>query len=203
MDRRVKISTVGALFAALTGSTLLATPAFATEDKPVYVVAANSAATVNQILASGDSIAGAAKWQGIPDGMGAIKNPNGTISVFVNHELATSDPFVAKTERAYGGYGSTISKVTTNAAGTTVTKTEDAIKKVAFFDYEAGIHGTDAVAPAGAPDVDSYGSPNHTININRFCAATLVETGGLSVASTGYGGKTQTVKTLITARYWV
>ena len=31
MDRRVKISTVGALFAALTGSTLLATPAFALE----------------------------------------------------------------------------------------------------------------------------------------------------------------------------
>jgi hypothetical protein len=203
MDRRVKISTVGALFAALTGSTLLATPAFALEPKPVYVVAANSAATVTQILASGDSVAGSAKWQGIPDGMGAVKNPNGTISVFVNHELATSDPFVAKTERAYGGYGATISKVTTNAAGTAVTKVEDAIKKVAFFDYEAGTHGSEAVAPVGAPDADSYGSPNHTSNLNRFCAATLVETGGLSVASTGYVGKTQTVKTLITAQYWV
>lgn len=203
MDRRVKISTVGALFAALTGSTLLATPAFALEPKPVYVVSANAAATVNQILASGDSIAGAAKWQGIPDGMGAIKNPNGTVSVFVNHELATSDPFVAKTERAYGGYGATISKVTTNAAGTAVTKTEDAIKKVSFFDYETSTHGTDAVAPAGAPDADSYGSPNHTTNLNRFCAATLVETGGLSYASTGYVGKKLTVKTLITARYWV
>jgi hypothetical protein len=203
MDRRVKISTVGALFVALTGSTLLATPAFALEPKPVYVVADNSAATVTQILASGDSVAGSAKWQGIPDGMGAIKNPNGTVSVFVNHELATSDPFVANTERAYGGYGTTISKVTTNAAGTAVTKVEDAIKKVAFFDYEAGTHGEDTVAPAGAPDFDSYGSPNHTINMNRFCAATLVETGGLSVASTGYVAKTQTVKTLITARYWV
>lgn len=198
MDRRVKISTVGALFAAL-----LATPAFAAEDKPVYVVSANGAATVNQILASGDSIAGAAKWQGIPDGMGAIKNPNGTVSVFVNHELATSDPFVAKTERAYGGYGSTISKVTTNAAGTAVTKTEDAIKKVSFFDYESGVHGAGTTAPAGAPDADSYGSPNHTTNLNRFCAATLVETGGLSYASTGYVGKKLTVKTLITARYWV
>jgi hypothetical protein len=203
MDRRVKISTVGALFAALTGSTLLATPAFALEPKPVYVVSANDAATVNQILASGDSIAGAAMWQGIPDGMGAIKNPNGTVSVFVNHELATSDPFVAKTERAYGGYGTTISKVTTNAAGTTVTKTEDAIKKVTFFDYEASKYGADTVAPAGAPDADSYGSPNHTINLNRFCAATLVETGGLSYATTGYVGKKLTVKTLITARYWV
>ena len=203
MDRRVKISTVGALFAALTGSTLAATPAFALEPKPVYVVTANDAATVNQILASGDSLGGSAKWQGIPDGMGAVKNPNGTVSVFVNHELATSDPFVAKTERAYGGYGSTISKVTTNAAGTAVTKIEDAIKKVAFYDYSQGTLGTDAVAPAGAPDVDSYGSPNHTTNINRFCAATLVESGGMSYATTGYVGKTQTVKTLINARYWV
>ena len=201
MDRRVKISTVGALFAALTGSTLLATPAGAAEGKPTYVVSSNSAATVNQILASGDGKS--AMWQGIPDGMGAVKNPNGSVSVFVNHELATSDPFVAKTERAYGGYGATISKVTTDKTGARVTKIEDAIKKVSFFDYQAGTHGTDAVAPDGAPDTDQYGSPNHTININRFCAATLVGTRGLSHTSTGYVGKTQKIQTLITARYWV
>ena len=97
MDRRVKISTVGALFAALTGSTLLATPANALEPKPVYVVTANSAATVNQILASGDTVGKSAMWQGIPDGMGAVKNPNGTVSVFLNHELATRDPFLSLT----------------------------------------------------------------------------------------------------------
>jgi hypothetical protein len=200
MDRRVKISTVGALFAALTGSTLLATPANALEPKPVYVVTANSAATVNQILASGDSVAGSAMWQGIPDGMGAVKNPNGTVSVFVNHELATSDPFVAKTERAYGGYGSTISKVTTNSAGTAVTKIEDAIKKVSFYDYQANVHGTDAVAPDGAPDQDQYGSPNHTININRFCAATLVPTEALAVYRNEYQKKTVETKRTVNVR---
>lgn len=201
MDRRVKISTVGALFAALTGSTLLATPANALEPKPVYVVTANSAATVNQILASGDTAGGSAMWQGIPDGMGAVKNPNGTVSVFVNHELATSDPFVAKTERAWGGYGTTISKVTTNSAGTAVTKIEDAIKKVTFFDYQAGTHGTDAVAPDGAPDADQYGSPNHTINLNRFCAATLVPVAALSAYRAEYQVKDVTSKRKVTGRF--
>ena len=203
MDRRVKISTVGALFAALTGSTLLATPANALEPKPVYVVTANSAATVNQILASGDTVGGSAMWQGIPDGMGAVKNPNGTVSVFVNHELATSDPFVAATERAYGGYGTTISKVTTNSAGTAVTKIEDAIKKVSFFDYQAGTHGTDAVAPDGAPDQDSYGSPNHTINMNRFCAATLVPVSSLSAKRSEYQTKKVNVNRKVNVRYVV
>ncbi len=203
MDRRVKISTVGALFAALTGSTLLATPANALEPKPVYVVTANSAATVNQILASGDTAGGSAMWQGIPDGMGAVKNPNGTVSVFVNHELATSDPFVAATERAYGGYGTTISKVTTNSAGTAVTKIEDAIKKVSFFDYQAGTHGTDAVAPDGAPDTDQYGSPNHTINMNRFCAATLVPVSSLSAKRSEYQTKKVNVKRNVNVRYVV
>jgi len=203
MDRRVKISTVGALFVALTGSTLLATPAFAAEDKPVYVVSTNSAATVSQILTTGDSVAGSAKWQGIPDGMGAIKNPDGTVSVFVNHELSANDPFVAKTERAYGGYGSTISKVTTNAAGTSVTKIESAIKKVSFYDYQAGVFGTDAVGPDGAPDADAFATPNHSSALNRFCSATLVAAGGLSSTAKQYVGKTVTVKTLITARYWV
>jgi hypothetical protein len=201
MDRRVKISTVGALFAALTGSTLAATPAFALEPKPAYVVSTNSAATVNQILASGDTVGKSAMWQGIPDGMGAVKNPNGTVSVFVNHELATSDPFVAATERAYGGYGTTISKVTTNSAGTAVTKIEDAIKKVSFYDYQEGVHGSDAVAPDGAPDTDQYGSPNHTINMNRFCAATLVPVAALSAYRAEFQAKQVTSKRKATGRY--
>lgn len=203
MDRRVKISTVGALFAALTGSTLLATPANALEPKPVYIVTANSAATVNQILASGDTVGKSAMWQGIPDGMGAVKNPNGTVSVFINHELATSDPFVASTERAWGGYGTTISKVTTNSAGTAVTKIEDAIKKVSFFDYQAGTHGTDAGAPDGAPDTDQYGSPNHTINMNRFCAATLVPVSSLSAKRSEYQTKKVNVERKVNVRYVV
>lgn len=203
MDRRVKISTVGALFAALTGSTLLATPAGAAEGKPTYVVTANSAATVTQILASGDTVGGSAMWQGIPDGMGAVKNPNGTVSVFVNHELATSDSFVSATERAWGGYGTTISKVTTNSAGTAVTKIEDAIKKVSFYDYQANVHGTDAVAPVGAPDADSYGSPNHTINMNRFCAATLVPVSSLSAKRSEYQKKTVSAMRKVNVRYVV
>ena len=201
MDRRVKISTVGALFAALAGSTLAGSPAFALEPKPVYVASTNAAATVNQILASGDSVAGSDKWQGIPDGMGAVKNPDGTVSVFVNHELSANDPFVGKLERAYGGYGSTISKVTTNAAGTAVTKIESAIKKVSYYDYEAGVNGDTPGAPNGAPDADSYSTPNHSTALNRFCSATLVDVSSLSTARSEYYKKTKTVVRKVNVRY--
>jgi len=201
MDRRVKISTVGALFAALAGSTLAGSPAIAGETKPVYVASTNAAATVNQILASGDSVAGSAQWQGIPDGMGALKNKNGTVSVFVNHELSASDPFVGKLERPYGGYGATISKVTTNAAGTAVTKIESAIKKATYFDYEAGVYGETPGAPDGAPDADSYGVPNHSTALNRFCSATLVDVSSLSATRIGYKTKNVTETRKVNVRY--
>jgi hypothetical protein len=201
MDRRVKISTVGALFAALAGSTLAGSPAFALEPKPVYVASSNAAATVNQILASGDSVAGSALWQGIPDGMGAVKNPNGTVSVFVNHELSASDPFTGKLERAYGGYGATISKVTTNAAGTAVTKIESAIKKVSYFDYQEGVHSDSPVGPDGAPDADAYGTPNHSTALNRFCSATLVDVASLSAARSEFETKTKTEVRKVNVRY--
>ena len=201
MDRRVKISTVGALFAALAGSTLAGSPAFALEPKPVYVAATNSAATVNQILASGDSVAGSDKWQGIPDGMGGLKNKNGTVTVFVNHELSANDPFVGKTERPYGGYGATISKVVVNPAGTRVGKIEPAIKKVTYFDYESGTFGDTPGEPDGAPDADSYGTPNHSTALNRFCSATLIDAKGLRSDSLEFQSKMFTVTQKVNVRY--
>ena len=201
MDRRLKISTVGALLAALTGSTLAMTPAFALEPKPVYVESKNAAATVSQILASGDTVAGSALWQGIPDGMGGVKNSDGTVSVFVNHELAASDPFVGKLERPYGGYGATISKVTTNSDGTQVTKIEPAINKVSYFDYQAGIHSDTPEPPNGSPDLDSNGTPNHSTALNRFCSATLIARSGLSTKTSEYVSKVFTVKRKVNVRY--
>ena len=201
MDRRVKISTVGALFAALAGSTLAGTPAFALEPKPVYVASTNTAATVNQILASGDSVAGSDKWQGIPDGMGGLKNKNGTVTVFVNHELSANDPFVGKLERSYGGYGSTISKVVVNPSGTRVGKIESAIKKVTYFDYEAGVFGDTPGAPDGAPDADSFSTPNHSTALNRFCSATLIDAKGLRSDSVEYQGKMFKVNAKVNVRY--
>ena len=201
MDRRVKISTVGALFAALSGSTLLATPANALEPKPVYVSSSTSAATVTQILASGDKVGTSSEWQGVPDGMGGVKNSNGTVSVFVTHELSASDPFVAKTERPYGGFGATISKVTVNKAGTKVSKVENAINKVSWFDYSEGAYSNSPVGPVDAADADSFGTPTHSTALNRFCSATMVAANGFRSDSLEYEHKTFKVKQIVNVRY--
>ena len=201
MDRRLRNTTTGALFLALVSGTLGYGAVNASETKPVYVATTTSAATVTQILASGDKVGSSSQWQGIPDGMGGVKNANGTVSVFVNHELSASDAFTGKTEREYGGFGATISKVTVNKTGTAVTKIENAIKKVSWFDYSEGKFADSPVAPVDAPDADSYGTPNHSTALNRFCSATLIEAGGLRSDSVEFQSKMFTVSQKVNVRY--
>src|SRR5262249_40026280 len=50
-----------------------------------YVVPANPAVDVRSILTTGDSV-GTYRMAGIPDGLGAFDNGNGTFTVLMNHE---------------------------------------------------------------------------------------------------------------------
>ena len=202
MDRRLKTSTAGALFLALACGTLGVSPVSATDSKPVYVGGTvGDKAVVNQILASGDVVDSSSPWQGVPDGMGGVKNTDGTVSVFVNHELSASDAFTAKTERPYGGWGSTISKVTVNADGSEVTKIENAIDSVSWYDYESGTYGDTPGAPEDAPVPAATEPPTHTVALNRFCSATLIAKGGLSTTAADYVSKVITVKKKVNVRY--
>ena len=201
MDRRLKTSTSGALLLALACGAFVAGPVGADETKPVYVTGTTAAVDVNQILASGDSVDGSSPWQGIPDGMGGVKNDDGSVSVFVNHELSASDAFTAKTERPYGGWGATISKVTVNADGSEVTKIESAIDSVSWYDYESGTYGDTPGGPVDAPAADSYGTPNHSVALNRFCSATLVASGDLATRTGDYVSKVVKVKKKVNVRY--
>ena len=194
MDRRLKKVAASSLALALGCSVFGATSAQAMVDAPVYMVKVDQNITLSQLLLSGDVKAGKT-WQGIPDGMGGVKNKDGSISVFVNHELSSADAFVAKTEQSYGSFGSTISKVTVNGTATTVSKIEDAIKKVSYYDYEDGTFGANPGAPEDAEGTDSYGSPLHTASINRLCSATMI-TGDLATSVNEYVTRkvTKTVK---------
>ena len=184
MDRHLKKVAASSLALALGCSVFSATSAFAVVAKPEYIVKVDQEITLSQLLLSGDKVTGKT-WQGIPDGMGGVKNKDGSISVFVNHELASSDPFVAKTEHSYGGFGSTISKVTVDGTATTVSKIEDAIKKVSYYNYEDATFGDDPGAPEDAAGTDSFGSPLHAAAINRLCSATMV-TGDLATSINEY-----------------
>src|SRR5262245_1689837 len=63
-----------------------------------YVLPVNSAVTIQSIITVGDSIGGY-RMVGIPDGLGAFDNGNGTFTVLMNHEL----PNTSGVTRTHGG----------------------------------------------------------------------------------------------------
>jgi hypothetical protein len=128
-------------------------------------------------LTSGDKV-GNTTFAGTPDGMGAYKNADGTVSILVNHELAANDEFVARTTRAFGGYGSFVSKVTYDPTANKVTKIEEAIQNVSWYNYDNATYGDTPVGPDGAP-AETSGSPTHSAVINRLCSAYLAPAGDL------------------------
>jgi hypothetical protein len=85
---RKKLVAVSAAVSAIA----LAPTAFAATP-PQYVVSANSAATISVLATSGDIIGGQI-LRGTPDGMGVLKNSDGTITILSNHEMSLSDKTV-------------------------------------------------------------------------------------------------------------
>jgi hypothetical protein len=166
---------------ALTFSLILAlnTPSAYANAKPIYMKSSNTGAvTITPILTTGDSD-GKITFAGTPDGMGAYPNPDGTVTLLVNHEFAISDEVVARTVRAYGGFGAFVSKVTYNPTSKIVSKVEEAIKEISWFDYDTGLYGDSPNGPAAALGTDSFGTPNHSNALNRFCSGYLAPAGSL------------------------
>jgi len=178
------------LTAAVTAVAMIGTAGSAiAADQPIYVEISNTAAgTLTQFLTAGDVIGGKTVM-GVPDGMGAYKNKDGTITLLSNHEISagaylsggqTSDDFASRTERAYGGAGAQVSKYTIKPSTMQVTKVEEGIKKVMWYDYNTGKYGSTPTAPAGQTnDYDAQGIPVHDNILNRLCSAYLAPAGSL------------------------
>ena len=185
-----------------------AVQAATTATTPQYVVTANAAAaTVTPILTTGDSD-GKVTWPGTPDGMGIYKNAAGKVVMLVNHELSlvnrssdytTTDDFIARTTRAYGGYGSLVTKLTFDPTTKKITAVDEAIKNISWFDYDSGVYGDSPSAPAGVPAVTTAadGAAPHTNNINRLCSAFLAPAGALLGATTDSVDFTTTSKKMV------
>ena len=163
-------------------------------DKPIYMSihpTAASAATMTPWATAGD-VVGGKTIAGVPDGMGAYANKDGTISVLSNHEIAltnslfTSDDFAARTTRAWGGTGAFVTKFTVKPSTMQVTKVEEAIKKINWFNYDTGKYQSTPQGPAGAADSDAFTAPNHSDNINRLCSAYLAPAGSLVSGKKGW-----------------
>lgn len=112
------------------------------------------------------------RFVGIPDGMGAFDNGDGTITVLTNHEILgtiknLSGGIVANGDgilREHGGAGSFVSKLVIDKATLAVVSAEDAIKQVRLWDrFDADGDGDANVDYLAAAPFE----------ISRLCSADL------------------------------
>ena len=120
--------------ATLAVSSFAVIPAANAADAPQYVLSTNDAATISVLATSGDIITGKI-LPGVPDGMGVLKNADGTLTILSNHELSISDKTVQLGKKATGTWGSSISKLTYNPATNSITSLGTLINSVQYYDY--------------------------------------------------------------------
>jgi serralysin len=123
------------------------------------------------LLSTGDQVGlkadGVTPWRmvGIPDGLGAFDNGDGTMTVLMNHELGATSGVV----REHDSTGAFVSKLIIDKETLAVTHAEDLSKDVFLFDRDA----------------DTY--VEGTTQYGRLCSADLAPVSAFFDAATGLG----------------
>ncbi|HEX6869764.1 MAG TPA: hypothetical protein VF163_01590, partial [Micromonosporaceae bacterium] len=164
------VAATSVLLAAAGGVAWAAAPGSTTGESSgadPYLVRHTPGITVRSILTTGDSVDGY-RMAGIPDGLGAYDNGDGTFTVLMNHELSSTSGVA----RAHGGKGSFISKWVVDNHTLRVISGSDLIQRVQLWD------GTKYVQTVGAV-------------FNRFCSADLAAPTAYfnPVSGKGYPGR--------------
>jgi len=131
------------------------------------VTKVTSILTVDNTGTNPDDSIGGYGMSGIPDGLGAFDNGDGTFTVLMNHEIANNKGVV----RAHGSIGAFVSQWVINKSDLSVVSGKDLITNV---------YGWDATAQATAA------SPA-TFAFNRLCSADLAKQTAFYNAATGLG----------------
>ena len=144
---------------------------------PRYVVGSQSGVVTKSILTVGDAVCGY-RMVGIPDGLGAFDNGDGTFTVLMNHELSNTAGIV----RAHGARGAFVSKWAVRKSDLTVLHGEDLIKTLRT--WNPALQG-------GAGDWEVSKSDVDPARLNRLCSADLAPVSAYyNVASgKGYNGR--------------
>jgi Bacterial protein of unknown function (DUF839) len=172
MRTRYKIAAGIAVIATFAGSTA----AVSVLNKPEYIIPSNSAVSISPLAYAGDTINGLT-IRGIPDGMGALRNEDGTITLLSSHEVPSYGAVGAFAKAADKGkpiLGTSITKFKLNAAGTRIIGAENFIKSWSFYNYNTKTYQESPVG--AAPATQTLGMDSF---ISRFCSATLVQAGKL------------------------
>ncbi len=119
---------------ALTATALTMSPASAgtgpSSSQSNYLVPTAAGVDFTSVLTTGDSVpkvgGGSYVMAGIPDGLGAFDNGDGTFTVLMNHELGNTSGAV----RAHGSIGAFVSRLVINKATLQVVSGEDQMKTI-------------------------------------------------------------------------
>ncbi|MFH0298870.1 hypothetical protein AAFX91_16805 [Bradyrhizobium sp. 31Argb] len=134
-----------------------------------YLLSSDSHVYTQSLLTAGDSVGGY-KMAGIPDGLGAFDNGDGTFTVLMNHELGGN----LGVARAHGATGAFISEWVFDKTTLQAVSGKDLIHDVWLYDATTNSY------------VD-HNASNSPVSFNRFCSADLADQGAFYRAETGLG----------------
>ncbi len=133
-----------------------------------YVLPSQPTVETTSILSVGDSVLGY-RMVGIPDGLGAFDNGDGTFTLVMNHELGSA----VGVARAHGGKGAFVSRWVIDKQTLHVVSGGDLMQQVFLWDTAAQ---------------KSLTTPS-TFSFNRFCSGDLAKVSAFYNAATGRGTK--------------
>lgn len=136
-----------------------------------YVVPVAAGVKITSILTTGDSVGGY-KMVGIPDGLGAYDNYDGTFTLLMNHELGNT----VGVARNHGSIGAFVSRWVINKSDLKVIGGADLMQRVNLWDVTTSSYKT----------YSSY-SPSSLTAFGRFCAADLAPVSAYYNSKTGKG----------------
>jgi len=132
----------------------------------VLPVATAVGATTTSMMTVPETICGY-RMAGIPDGLGAYDNNDGTFTLLMNHELSNAAGVV----RAHGGIGAFVSKWIINKSNLSIVSGSDLITSV---------YGWDTTTQSSNTSTGAF-------SFNRFCSADLPAVSAYYNAGTGLG----------------
>ena len=155
----VFVATAGVLgwAQALTGPSSSASP---------YMLRVEPGVVTAAILTVGDAVDGY-RLTGIPDGLGAFDNGDGTFTLLVNHEIPGAQGIL----RAHGAQGAFVSRWIIRKGDLAVLHGSDLIQEVARWNVAAA----------------SWDAPAKGVAMSRLCSADLAPVSALYDAASGLG----------------
>jgi hypothetical protein len=154
-----------------------------------YVVGVDPSVSTVSLLTVGDETSDGTGWQmvGIPDGIGAFDNGDGTFTVLMNHELGATQGVA----RDHGTAGAFVSKLVIDKATLEVQSGSDLIKHVYLYDtatasyYDPVTDGNpltnpyafDRLCSADLPQLTAFYNPDSGLGYNGHIFLSGEETG--------------------------